>query len=73
MQFKHEKHGDTKPWRKRFAWWPVDIYSEGDWYTVWWEHYVERRVYIVKERPTKFGFPITCGVWEPERKMIRKV
>ena len=25
MRFEHEKDGDTTPWRRRFAWWPVYI------------------------------------------------
>ena len=75
MRFEHEKDGDTTDWCRRFAWWPVyiqDTVSER-WYTVWWEHYMERKVYVVRERMTKFGFPITAGAWESERKMIVKV
>ena len=75
MRFEHEKDGDTTDWCRRFALWPVYIQDTASerWYTVWWEHYMERRVYVVRERMTKFGYPITSAAWEPERKMIVKV
>ena len=74
MRSAHRKHGDQLPWRIRFAWFPVDIYDSHDerWYSVWLERYTEQRTWVVKQRPTKFGYDITCGAWEVQRKMIKK-
>ena len=74
MRFEHEKDGDTTPWRRRFAWWPVYIQDTASerLYTIWWEHYMQREVYTERERMTKFGFPIVRGGWDVERLMIDK-
>lgn len=74
MKFQHHKHGDQTDWKVKFAWFPVSILDiqEDRWYTVWLERYCEKRTYIVKPRPTKFGL-INMGKWDYDRTMIKKV
>jgi hypothetical protein len=75
MKWSHARDGDTRPWRVRFAWFPTEIYDPTDdrWVTIWLERYTEQQTYVVKQRPTKFGYKILCGAWESQRKLIVKV
>jgi len=71
MKFKHAKHGDTIPWKRKFALLPKTVWSSIDerTYTVWFDYYFEKKTYRVRNRPTKFGYSIECGDWDTFRKM----
>jgi hypothetical protein len=60
--------GDTTAWKPVFLLFPKQIENQ----IVWLETVKYRKIYMIKQRPTKAG-PVLGGAWEHEWKLPENV
>jgi len=60
--------GDATPWKPKFLFLPRQIDNQ----IVWLETVFTRKIYMIKQRPTKAG-PVLSGAWEREWKLPENV